>query len=279
MLQKSSYIPDNPQATAQALQEYWLGFDTNKGVELVKADQREQLKAVGIPTPVLKAIGNEVAKIARKDVGGFLSLARLLWDECGREGRVVALIMFGAMELVAPERLVPLLKELCASCVSWEDADRLAMDALEPIVRKHPDKWLGEIGMWLKDENKWVRRAAVTVIGRLPMKHPAYVAQCLDLTEQLLFDTDADVKKAFSFAVRICAKTDPKLVCAFLKMHIPPQDPVATWVLCDIIKSMGCKILPEFLPLRGHYEEWSSAPDVSDKDRRSIESAIKVLRA
>ena len=49
------------------------------------------------------------------------------------------------MELVDPERVVPLLKELCRSCITWEDADRLAMDALGLIVRKDPDGWLGAI--------------------------------------------------------------------------------------------------------------------------------------
>jgi hypothetical protein len=44
-----------------------------------------------------------------------------------------------------PERIVPLLKTMCRQCVSWEDADRLAMDALEPVVRKGPDQWLGEM--------------------------------------------------------------------------------------------------------------------------------------
>ena len=273
------YDSSKPEMTAKALRKYWLEFAPNKGIELIKAEQRQQFEAIGIPIPVLKAIGNEIAKEARKDVSSLFPLAKLLWDEYGREGRVVSLILFGAMEIVKPEQLVPLLKELCKKCVSWEDADRLAMDALEPVVRKYPDKWLGEMADWLTDQNKWVRRASITVIGRLPMKQPTYTSQCLELSQCLLFDTDMDVKKAVSFAIRMCAKADPKLACVFLKKQFPASNPAAVWVLCDVIKSMDHKIIAVFSPLLPLYKKWSVAPDVSSKDQRGIESAIKILQA
>jgi hypothetical protein len=69
-------------------------------------------------------------------VEDFLPLACTLWDSTGREGRVVAVIALGATELVDPETIIPLLRELARTYVTWEDANRLAMDALEPIVRK-----------------------------------------------------------------------------------------------------------------------------------------------
>ena len=272
------YSHKAPAETAMALRALWQEFEPNRGIELVKLEQRSQYEAVGTPVPVLKTIATEIARPARKDVEGFLPLARLLWDDYGREGRVVALIVFGALELTDPLRMVPLIKELSKQCVSWEDADRLAMDALEPIVRKAPDKWLGELVTWLQDENKWVRRAAVTIIGRLPMKHPAYVRQCLEYAGRLLEDKETDVKRAVSFVIRLCAKTDPQWVCEFLKRQVPPVDPEATWVLCDVIKSMGKKQLPEFSPLLGLFQAWSREPGMSNKDKRMIESAIKVLK-
>ncbi|HUT15036.1 MAG TPA: DNA alkylation repair protein [Anaerolineae bacterium] len=75
----------------------------------------------------------------------FIPLARALWDEYGREGRVIAAIPLGMMELAEPETVIRLLMDLCHTCITWEDADRLAMDALEPIVRKQPEQWLSAI--------------------------------------------------------------------------------------------------------------------------------------
>ncbi|MCP4518183.1 MAG: DNA alkylation repair protein, partial [Delftia sp.] len=219
-----------------------------------------------------------IAKSARQRVDDFVPLARLLWQDYGREGRVVTVIPLGAMELRAPETIMPLLMELCRSCITWEDADHLAMRALEPIVRKKPDEWLGAIEPWLADENKWVRRAGITVVARLPMKHPAYASRCLELAERLLLDGETDVKRAVSFAIRLAARGEIAPVRDFLARHVPPANPLATWVLCDAIRSMTPKFLPEFSSLLPLYEQWATDPALSARDRRSVQSAVKTLR-
>ncbi len=265
------------RATADGLRGLWLQFEP-KSMGGIKAEQREQQETVGIPVPVLKAIGKELGKVARKRVEDFVPLTRLLWDEYGREGRVVAVIPLGKMELVEPDTIIPLLVTLCRTCITWEDADRLAMDALEPIVRKDPEQWLGVIKPWLTDENKWVRRASVTVVGRLPMRYPAYTTRCLELTERLLLDEEVDVKRAVSFAIRLAARGETTPVCDFLARHVPPKDPIATWVLCDAIRSMTKKFLPEFVSLFPLYAQWAADSTLSAKDRRSVESAVKTLQ-
>jgi 3-methyladenine DNA glycosylase AlkD len=266
-----------PRVTADHLRDLWLQFEP-KSIEGIKAELREQQETVGIPVPVLKPIGKGMSKVAGKRVNDFIPLTRMLWEEYGREGRVVSVIPLGAMELVDPEQVMPLLKELCRTCITWEDADRLAMDALEPIVRKKPEQWLSAIEPWLGDENKWVRRAGVTVVGRLPMKHPAYTVHCLELAGRLLFDEEVDVKKAVSFAIRLSVRGEIGPVRDFLGRHVPPENSAATWVLCDAIRSMTKTFLPEFTSLLPVYEEWVADPSLSARDRRSVESAVKALR-
>jgi len=273
----AAYDPAAPRVTADSLRDLWLQFEP-KSIQAIKAEQREQQETVGIPVPVLKSMAKEISKLARKRVADFIPLARVLWDAYGREGRVVAAIPLGTMELAKPETVVPLLMALCRTCITWEDADRLAMDALEPIVRKKPEQWLSAIEPWLAHENKWVRRAGVTVVARLPMKHPAYTARCLELAERLLLDAEVDVKKAVSFAIRLAARAEIDPVRDFLARHVPPQNPVATWVLCDAMRSMTKKFLPEFLALLPLYEAWAADPALSARDRRSVESAVKTLQ-
>jgi 3-methyladenine DNA glycosylase AlkD len=273
----TAYDPAAPRATADALRGLWLQFEP-KSMAGIKAEQREQQETVGIPVPVLKPIGQEVGKVARKRVDDFIPLARLLWDDYGREGRVVAVTCLGPMELADPEAVVPLVMELCRTCVTWEDADQMAMSALEPIVRKKPEQWLPALGPWLADENKWVRRVGVIVVGRLPIKHPAYAARCLELAGRLLLDEDVDVKKAVSFAIRLVARGEVGPVRDFLARHVPPENPAATWVLCDAVRSMTKQFLPQFAPLRSLYEQWAADPALSARDRRSVESAVNTLR-
>ncbi|MFZ5912118.1 MAG: DNA alkylation repair protein [Chloroflexota bacterium] len=272
-----NYDPKSPDVTANGLRSLWLQFEP-KSIAVIKAEQRQQQETIGIPVPVLKEISKSIAKVARKHVADFIPLARLLWESYGREGRVVTLPVLGAMELSDPEIVVPLLMTLCRDCLTWEDCDRLAMDALEPIVRKEPEKWLAAMARWLEDENKWLRRAGVTVIGRLAMKYPLYTPRCLELTKQLLWDEDMDVKRAVSFAIRISVRGEAGPVYEFMKRHVPPENPAAAWVLCDVIRSMGKALLPGFVPLLPLYEQWVTSPTLSSKDRKSVESAIKTLQ-
>lgn len=156
----TDYDPQSPDATADGLRDLWLKFEP-KSIDVIKSEQRQQQETIGIPVPVLKTISKTIAKVARKRVGDFIPLSRLLWERYGREGRVVALPVLGAMELTDPETIIPLLMNLCRDCLTWEDCDRLAMDALEPIVRKEPENWLEAMVPWLEDENKWLRRAGL----------------------------------------------------------------------------------------------------------------------
>lgn len=271
-----AYNPDNPRTTANALREYWLSF-APKSIHVIKAKQRQEQETVGIPVPVLRDFGKEIAKSAKKRVDDFIPLTRLLWEEYGREGRVVTVYPLGAMELVQPEIIMPILLELCRTCITWEDSDQLSMRALEPIVRKDPETWLPALDPWLANENKWVRRAGITAIGRLTMKCPDYTACCLQRAEGLLLDEDIDVKRAVSFAIRLSARGDITEVRHFLEKQVPPQNPVATWVLCDVIRSMTKAFLPELESLIPKFEAWAADPDLNSKDRRSVESALKVL--
>jgi len=271
------YDPEKPKITADELRNLWLQYDP-KSIEVIKAALRDQQETIGTPVPILKITGKEISKVARNQVDDYLPLIQLLWEEYGREGRVVATIPMGAMELTYPEKVVPFLREMCRTCLTWEDVDRLAMDALEPIVRKKPEEWLSVPEAWLDDESKWVRRAGVIVIGRLPLKRPDYTSQCLGLIERLLYEEDVDVKKAVSFAIRLAVRGDIGPVHVLLTRYVPPENPAATWVLCDVIRSMAKDYLSEFVGLLPLYEAWEATESLTTKERLSIQSAIQTLK-
>lgn len=271
------YEPEAPHKAADALRELWLRFEP-KSMAGIKAEQRERQRTVGIPVKVLRTIGREVGKVARTRVHDFVPLMRLLWDTYGREGRVVAAVALGKVELADPETTLPLAMALCRSCVTWEDADQMAMRAVEPVVRKDPERWLPAMAAWIGDENKWVQRTGVTVVGRLPMKSPAYTARCVAMIEPRLGAEDRDVRKAVSFAIRLAARGEVTPVYDFLARHVPPDDPAATWVLCGSVRKMTKKLLPAFTPLIPQYKAWAADPALSGTERRSVESALKMLR-
>ena len=63
----TAYDPAIPQEAANQLRDLWLQFEP-KRMDAIKAELREQQETVGIPIPILKTIGKEVAKHGRKQV-------------------------------------------------------------------------------------------------------------------------------------------------------------------------------------------------------------------
>jgi len=269
--------PQEIQSIAEGFRAIWLDFEP-KSIGGIKAEDRQKQENVGAPVEVLRSIGAAAGKYTSQDVGGFLPLTELLWNEFGREGRIVASAALGKMELKNPRRVLPKIKSLCRSCITWEDCDVLAMRALEPIVRKDPEIWLPEMKSWLEDKNKWIQRAGATVIGRLPMKRSDLTETCLKMLPPFLNSPERDVQRAVSFAIRLAARGEIKPVIAFLDCQVPPGDPAATWVLCDVIRSMTKRFLPEFKSLLPKYQAWAADPALNPKDLRSIESTIKFLK-
>jgi 3-methyladenine DNA glycosylase AlkD len=275
----AAYDPAAPGLSADALRELWRrgvrpgtpGMSRDWGIDV------PGFEAVGTPVPVLEAIGREAGRLARRRVDEFLPLARLLWDGYGREGRIVAAVALGPMELAAPETVVPVLYDMAQTCVFWEDCDQLAMRAVEPVLRRDPATWLEPTGRWITDANKWVRRAGLTAVGRLAMKQPACAARCVELLAPALGDPDNDVKRALSFGLRVTARADVNPLKAFILAQAGRTDVDSLWVLCDAIRSMTGTLLPQFVDLLPLYRAWLNTADAGA--RRSIEGAIRVLES
>jgi 3-methyladenine DNA glycosylase AlkD len=281
----SRYDPAAPGAAADGLRDLWLQAAPSAAPAL-DAGQKQFLRDWGIaqtgfaantPVPVLTAIGKEIGRRARRQVPHFLPLARLLWEEYGREGRVVAAVALGPMELADPGAVVPVLHDLARTCVFWEDCDQLAMKALEPVLRRDPAAWLEPIGAWVHDENKWVRRAGLTAVGRLPMAHPSYAARCVERLAPALGDPDTDVKRALSFGLRVTARQDVAPVKQFIRDCRGAADAHSLWVFCDVVRSLWPPLLPHFRDLLPVYQAWLQAGPAGA--RRSLEAAIRLLEA
>jgi 3-methyladenine DNA glycosylase AlkD len=278
------YDPAEPFTTASALRIVWLRAVPSAAPELEPAQKKlmtdwgvvdPHYKVAGTPVPVLSAMGKEIGKLAGKRVSAFLPLTRLLWEEYGREGRIVSVVALGPMELADPEAVVPVIYDLAQTCVSWEDCDQLAMKALEPILRQDPESWLARLGAWVTDENKWVRRAGLTAIGRLPMKRPEYTARCVEQVSPALGDSETDVKRALSFALRLSARGEVAPVKSFVLDHKDATDADSLWVLCDVVRSMWRPLLPEFLDLLPVYEAWLETAE--PRARRSVKGALRAF--
>jgi 3-methyladenine DNA glycosylase AlkD len=261
---------------AEELCELWKQGET-KSTNLVKKEQRDLLENLGIAVSALKTIGQVAGKYGKtSDLEKYAQLSELLWNNYGREGRIVACHILNSLNEKAPDKILLICKNLVAECTSWEECDNMTY-GVEPIFRKFPEERLNELNSWLADDNKWVKRVALNVLARLPMKKPDFTKQCLEMITPCLGYDDNDVRRTCSFAIRLSARGNINDVYNYLEDNIGGSNSTKVWIFSDVIKSMTKSFLPTFKPLLPLYEKWRN--DLSDKHAlRSIESAIKLLK-
>ena len=131
------------------------------------------------------------------------------------------------------------------------------------------------LGLWVSDENKWVCRAGLTALGRLPMVQADCTTRCVELEAPALGDPDRDIKRALSFALRVNARGDVAPVKAFITEHQHLTDAHSLWVLCDLIRSMTKSLLPQFVDLLPVYAAWLETAEPGS--RRSVQGAVRTL--
>ena len=207
-------------------------------------------------------------------LNGFLTMARAALVNV-RKARLRQLVEEGVGTARTAERLAEDSSRLLATTqlgmmLTSVFAGAVVAISVAPLLS-------GALDPWLADSNKWVRRAGVTAVGRLPLVYPSYTKRCVAMAQALLYDPEVDVRRAVSFALRLCARGDPEPVRQLLERNVPPDDTAATWVLCDVVRSMTKTLLPHFRSVMPLYEEWSRDPELSARERRSVESAVKVL--
>jgi 3-methyladenine DNA glycosylase AlkD len=262
------------RAAADGLKSLWLKGES-KTTNLVKKEARDKLEYRGIAVETLHAIGKEAGKKGKADFERYSALAVLLWDEYGREGRIVAAHILGSMNEAHPEGTIAVCRKLAPSCVSWEECDNLTY-GIEPIVRKNPKKYLGVLAGWFEDPCKWVKRAALNVIARLPMKQPAFTGAALSLIVPCLTYDDRDVRRTCSFAIRMSARGDRKETITFLKKNTGGTDPAKIWIFSDVMRSMTKAFLPDFKQLIPAYKKWRNGLS-EHASAKSLDAAVSII--
>lgn len=258
---------------AANLETLWLKGDV-KSTGLISEELKSQLKVVGIDVAILKAMGKAIAKLAKKEFDKYMELSRILWTEYGLEGRIVAAHILSGLNLTDPEKVLTLCKTLLKSCVTWAECDNMAY-ALEPAVRKDPAQYLDSMDIFINDDNKWLKRGALNVLARLPMKQPDFTAQALEKVTGCLDYADNDVRRTCSFAIRMAARGNIDSVKKYIRKELNDGEN-RIWIFSDVIRSMTKSFIPDFKDLLADYKELLANTD-DPRSRKSLEAAIKLL--
>ncbi|MAT41626.1 MAG: hypothetical protein CL609_04740 [Anaerolineaceae bacterium] len=112
---------------------------------------------------------------------------------------------------------VLLLDQLADHFQGWGTVDDFCINVLQPLLLKFPHETTQLIKQWNQSENPWKRRASMVVFVRKIGLTDHYTDLCLELAENLLFDTHDLVLKGVGWALKDTMRGNQEKVLAYVK--------------------------------------------------------------
>ena len=112
--------------------------------------------------------------------------------------------------------MLALYEEIIRTGAWWDLVDGVA-HRLGALLQAHRAELTPVLRRWSRDEDFWVRRAAIT--AQLGAKAATDTALLAAVIEANLDDPEFFIRKAIGWALRQYARTDPAWVQAFVQRH------------------------------------------------------------
>jgi 3-methyladenine DNA glycosylase AlkD len=174
------------------------------------------------------------------------AMDRLLREEL-REIRWFGIWNLARLLPTDPERTWQLLRRAAREADEWITVDTLAHPYGEGILRD-ARRW-AEIEQLVYSPSRWERRLVGSTMATIPHVHgvpgardPAVVERGLPLMGQLIGDSEPDVQKALSWALRTLAQLDATAAARFLEAETETAratgDGHRAWVIRDSLSKL-----------------------------------------
>jgi 3-methyladenine DNA glycosylase AlkD len=211
--------PFDVDAEVRALDQRFAAASNPERAAQEKRYLKSDLRFHGVGVPGVRA----TARAWRKAHPGLTvprlrALVRALWATPVHELRSVglALLELGAPELEA--RDARLLEALLRASATWAYVDWLSVTLMGRLVPRYP-ALLDTLDRWAKDENFWVRRAALLSL-LVPLRAGGGDFQRFArLAGPMVEEREFFIRKAIGWVLREVSKKRPALVEAFLAEH------------------------------------------------------------
>jgi 3-methyladenine DNA glycosylase AlkD len=191
-----------------------------------KAYMKSQMQFFGVRVPEVRTIVKAAA--AEHPPGSLAELQSTvltLWRNAGfREERYAAIELTGLRLAAGELSMLALYEEIIRTGAWWDLVDGVA-HRLGGLLQAHRAELTPVLARWSKDEDCWVRRAAIT--AQLGAKSATDTALLAAVIEANLDDPEFFIRKAIGWSLRQYARTDPAWVRAFVQRHEADLSPLS----------------------------------------------------
>ena len=180
-------------------------LNANTDLQTQKSFQRffkEQVKYYGVKTEtvgkIAKKYWKQVETLDKKEI--FAICEELYRSDYTEEAFVVAFWLPKYIDHLKPSDLQVFKRWIEQYINNWAKCDGLCNHTIGDLIQKYPET-LSEIKRWAKSENRWLKRAApVSLI--VPAKKGCFLQEALEISEQLLTDSDDMVQKGYGWLLK-----------------------------------------------------------------------------
>lgn len=205
-------------------------------------------EVLGVRWPLLSAAGRTFRNATRSDSPApLLFVAERLFRETALEFRWFAFGLLERLLPVEPERAWQLLRRGARDAADWITVDTLAHPYGRGILLE-PYRW-AELEQLVFSTSRWERRLVGSTIATLPFidrragRQPEIAGHGLTLLGDLIGDSEPDVQKALSWALRSLVHVDAQAVERFCRREAAAArnegDGHRAWVVRDTLPKLA----------------------------------------
>jgi len=204
--------------------------------------------ALGVPVPIMRALGRDARKQLGRDKAAWHDLAARLWETGVHEARIMATFV-DAPELVDEAQMEAWALEID----SWDTCDQLTNN----LFRQTPVAWT-KAAEWPGRPEEFVKRAGFVLGASLAVHDKeaddSRFLPLLGLAEREATDGRNMVKKAVNWQIRQIGKRSPSLNAAAIEtceriLSANPDSKPARWTCKDALRELRSDAVRERLGL------------------------------
>ena len=201
----------------------------------------------GVRQPLLTQITAGLRAATRRDPPStLLAIAERLLREDRHEPRWLALPLLERVITRDPERAWQLVRATARTAADWITVDSLAHVAAEGILAE-PFRW-AELEQLVYSPSRWERRLVGSTLATIPYQDRTtgrtleVARRGIAIVGELIGDSEPDVQKALSWALRSLTIVDAPAVIAFLEHEAATAAATAdghrAWVVRDALERL-----------------------------------------
>lgn len=177
-------------------------------------------KFFGLTVPFLRKLAKAWLKDHKdSSIEEVINLSQALWAGEYHEERMLAIFLLVYRVESLDFSHLPVIEYMVRSAIGWAQLDMIAAWLCGQIFKESPRRMTAVLKKWVKDDNFWVRRAAILTLLSPLRKEPRHFALFKELATPLLPEKEFFIRKSLGWVLRELSKVEPRLVYQYVKEH------------------------------------------------------------